>query len=75
MQFVEDRLGHGVQVGSRVVIASLNYKRASLRTGTVKAIEDGAVVVTTDRTEYAAQAGTSRKSIRNGKCKEVIVIG
>lgn len=71
---IEDKLGTPIQVGAKVVVAILNYKRASLKTGVVKSVDTNQVVVATDRGAFDAQAGTSKKSVRNNVCNQVVVI-
>lgn len=71
---IEDKLGTPIQVGAKVVVAVVSFKTARLKTGVVKSVDTNQVVVTTDRGSFDAQAGTSKKSVRNCVCDQVVVI-
>ena len=67
--YVEDRLGYQISVGDAVIIAVKDRRYAKLAEGIVKSVDANCVHITTER------GGFSKKSVREGVCKEVFVIG
>jgi hypothetical protein len=66
--YVEDRLRYQISVGDNVIIAVKDRKYAKLAEGIVKSVDANCVHVTTER------GGFSKKAVRDGVCKEVVVI-